>query len=77
MINPMKLVQLKPMWGRFQKNHPKFRQFFSAAAKAGVSEGSVIEISIRTAEGKELSTNVKLTDDDMEMIHTISEIVKG
>lgn len=77
MINPMKLIQLKPMWGKFQKNHPKFRQFFSAAAKVGVKEGSVISISIKTTDGKELSTNVKLTEEDMEMIHTISEMVRS
>lgn len=77
MINPMKLMQLKPLWGKFQKNHPKFRQFISAAGKAGVQEGSVIEIQITTTDGKTLSTNLKLTKDDVEMIHTISEIARG
>lgn len=77
MINPMKLMQLKPLWGKFQKNHPKFRQFFSAAAKSGVKEGSVIEITLTNTDGTTLSTNLRLTKDDIEMIHTISEVVRG
>ena len=45
--------------------------------KRQVQEGSVIEIQLTTTDGKTLSTNLQLTKDDIEMIHTISEIARG
>jgi len=69
-FNPMKLLQLKPLWGQFKQNHPKFPAFLQAAQK-GLEEGSVISISIKTPEGREIATNIKLTSSDMHMIDTV------
>lgn len=77
MINPMKLLQLKPLLGKFRANHPKFVQFFAAASQSGLAEGSVIEVSITNPDGKNLCTNLKLTQEDLEMFQTISETIKG
>ena len=76
-INPMKLLQLKPLLGKFRANHPKFVQFFAAASQSGLTEGSVIEVSITNPDGKNLCTNLKLTQEDLEMFQTISETIKG
>ena len=43
-INPMKLLELKNLWGAFTRRHPKFPQFISAVQQAGISEGTVIEV---------------------------------
>lgn len=77
MINPMKLLQLKPLLGKFRASHPKFVQFFAAASQSGLAEGSVIEVSITNPDGKNLCTNLKLTQEDLEMFQTISETIKG
>ena len=77
MINPMKLLQLKPLLGKFRASHPKFVQFFAAASQSGLAEGSVIEVSITNPDGKNLCTNLKLTQEDLEMFQTISESIKG
>lgn len=77
MINPMKLVQIKPLFSKFQRNHPKFTQFLSAAGRSGMTEGSVIEISITNPDDKNICTNLKLTADDIELFHAISELARG
>ncbi len=73
MMNPKMILQLKTMLTKFRQNHPKVPLFFSAASKA-INEGSVIEISLTTAEGRELCTNMRVTQDDLEMIRTLGEM---
>ena len=73
MINPMNMMKLKGMFEKFQINHPKVPMFFAAAAPC-VDEDSVIEISITTAEGKKLCTNMRVTKDDLELIEQIKKL---
>ena len=77
MINPAKLLKLKGTWDKFVKNHPKFPQFMNAVKNTGLEEGSVIAITVTTAEGKELSTNIKVTQSDKEMLSDLTELLKN
>lgn len=77
MINPMKLLQIKPLFSKFQSNHPKFTQFLSAAGRSGLTDGSVIEISITNPDGKNICTNLKLTADDLELFQAVAELARG
>lgn len=74
-MNPMKLLQIKSAWDSFQKNHPKFPQFMKAVGKGALAEGTVMEINITTVEGKTLSTNLKITAQDMELFRQVQEMV--
>ena len=76
MMNPKMILQLKTMLTKFRQNHPKVPLFFSAASKA-INEGSVIEISLTTAEGRELCTNMRVTEDDMEMVRQLAGQAKA
>lgn len=76
-MNPMMLLQLKTGWERFKRNHPKFPLFLKAVSQDAVAEGTVIEISITTAEGKNYSSNLKLKQDDMELIQQMKEIFQS
>jgi len=75
-INPMQLMQLKSLWGRFQKNHPKFVPFLQAAADHGLVEGSVISITVKTPDGAEIASNIKLNAEDMDLMKTIKSMQK-
>lgn len=73
-MNPMKLFQIKSLWDKFTGNHPKFPKFLQAIGTNGVREGSVIEITVTTPEGTNISSNLKITAADMELIQTLKEI---
>lgn len=77
MINPAKLFKMKSLWDRFVENHPKFPQFMNAVQSNGIQEGAVIEITITTPEGKNFSTNVKITASDKEMFAELAELTKS
>jgi len=76
MMNPAKLFKLKGAWETFSRNHPKFPQFVSAVQQNAIKEDSMIEINITTLEGKTLSTNLKLTQSDMDLFRELSEMSK-
>lgn len=67
-INPMKLLQFRNKWNEFAQRHPKFPQFIYALRQRGIEEGTIIEIQVKTADGKELATNLKLTAEDVEIL---------
>ncbi len=76
-INPMLFMQLKTSWNRFVQNHPKFPQFLKAAYSHGLAEGSIVEFKITTPEGKTISSNIKLSREDMDTIHLFQELIKN
>ena len=77
MINPAKLFKMKGLWEGFVQNHPRFPQFINAVQSNGVKEDDVIEITITNAEGKNLSTNIKVTQSDKEMFAELTQLLKG
>ena len=76
MINPAKLFKIKSLWERFVENHPKFPQFMNAVQSNGINEGSVIEITVTTPDGKNISTNVRITASDKDMFAELAELTK-
>ncbi len=71
-MNPMALMKMKGLFDRFKANHPKVPMFFNAASKV-VGEGSIIEINITTADGKNLCTNMKVLPEDIELINQLKD----
>lgn len=76
MINPMKLLQLRPLITKFQNDHPKFMQFIAAVGQSDLKEGTIVEISITDPDGKNLCSNIKLSKDDLELFGAVSEMMK-
>lgn len=73
-FNPMKLLQIKASWEQFKARHPKFPSFLNAVSKGAVMEGTLLEMTVTTAEGKTFSSNLKLTAEDMKLINDMQEM---
>lgn len=74
-MNPMALMKFKGLFDKFKSNHPKVPMFFNAAAKS-IGEGSIIEIKVTTADGKNLCTNMKVNADDLELVEQLKDMMK-
>lgn len=72
-MNPMALLQLKGKFDKFKVNHPKIPMFFSAVSQ-NIGEDSVIEIHVTSADGKRFCTNMKVTQDDIELFQALKNI---
>lgn len=68
------LQQLKSGIDRFRSGHPKFPLFLKAVSQDALREGSVIEISVTTPEGKNYCSNVRLNADDIELMDTFKNL---
>lgn len=73
-INPMKLLQFKNMWAEFTSRHPKFPQFITAVTQHGITEGTVIEVSVTTPEGKTFTSNLKVTAEDIAAVKSLQDV---
>jgi hypothetical protein len=74
MVNPASIFKIKSAWEKFASNHPKFPMFLQAAMASGIKENYIIEVKITDPEGKQICTNVKLTESDMELFHTLKDL---
>ncbi len=70
MVNPMALMQIKGMLDKFKQNHPKVPMFFSDAARS-MGEGSIIEISVTAPDGRKITTNMKVNQEDLELVEQL------
>lgn len=73
-INPMKLLQLKEYWEEFKLRHPKFPDFLHSVTHGAISEGATIDITITTADGRTIRSNLKVTKEDMQLIEELKEL---
>ncbi|MDD7076624.1 MAG: hypothetical protein PUI42_00650 [Lachnospiraceae bacterium] len=70
MVNPKKIMQVKEMAEGCMRNHAKLQPFFNAAMNS-LEEGSIIEISVKSPEGRELCTNLRVNREDMQLFREI------
>lgn len=76
MINPAMLMKLTHAKDVFVANHPKFPAFLSAVRKDALKEGTIIEFQVKTPEGQELHSNLKIKESDLELLQSIMDIQK-
>ncbi|MGN0433363.1 hypothetical protein ACTQZS_01720 [Bilifractor sp. LCP19S3_H10] len=75
-MNPMMLMKLRERMQLFQSQHPKFQLFLSAVGQQAIETGTIIEVKVTRPDGKEMVTNLRLTEDDVESIRMVSEMQK-
>lgn len=73
-MNPLQLLKIKGMWEDFTKRHPKFPLFLNAVSQSSITEGTIIEITIKKPDGKEFTSNLKLTKEDMELFDKLKDL---
>lgn len=73
-MNPTQIFQLMGAWQKFTSNHPKFPKFLQAVANEGITENTIVEINVTTPEGKNYCSNLKITQEDLELFKQIKNM---
>lgn len=73
-MNPMAMMKMKALMEKFGDNHPKVPMFL-AAASSYIAEGSVIELTIQSPDGKPICTNFRVTAYDLELMETLKDMM--
>ncbi len=68
------MQKIKSGIDRFRMNHPKFPLFLNAVSQNALVEGSIIEITVTTPEGKNYCTNLKIKADDIEFLNSLKNM---
>lgn len=77
-FNQIAMIQkLKGGMERFRMNHPKFPLFLNAVSQDALREGAVVEITVTTPEGKNYRSNLKLMQEDLELIECLKALRQG
>lgn len=74
-INPMMLMKFKEMTDGFNQRHPKLQLFLRDVAPM-VDTGAVLELSITSPDGVKKRTNIRVTEEDKELLDTIGGLLK-
>lgn len=74
MFNPSMIFEMKNMWDRFERNHPKFPRFLQVVGKECMQDGTVIEISVTKPDGQTIASNIRLNAEDMELIEAMKNM---
>ena len=74
MLNPAMIFKIKSMWDEFTRSHPKLPRFFQAVVSHPLEEGTIIELTIQRPNGDTLTSNVKLTASDLELVEQLKEL---
>lgn len=62
---------------RFRANHPKFPAFINAVSKNALQNGTLIEITVTTPDGTRYESNLKLNNEDMELVEMLTSLTKN
>lgn len=73
-MNFAALMQLKEEWASFKARHPKFPSFIKAVCSRALSEGTVIEFKVTAPDGTVINSNVKLKQEDLELIRRLRDM---
>ncbi len=65
------IMKLANMKNKFEKNHPKFIAFIKSIAQSGISEGDIIEVTLKKSDGTVTTSNIRITADDVGIINDL------
>lgn len=74
MMNFENIMKIRQAWTTFTGNHPKFPMFLKAVQREGIKEGTIVEVSITTPDGRRMDTNIKVTESDLQLFDTLKSM---
>lgn len=78
MMNPAMLMKLMSAKNKFTQNHPKFEAFVKAVfmSNNGITEGTVIEITVTKPGEAPISTNLRVQQSDLELVEELKNLAR-
>ena len=76
MINPASIMKIMNAKNKFTANHPKFAAFLNAVFSTGITEGTIIEITVTKPGEEPITTNMKVQQSDLELLRELQDIAK-
>ncbi|MCI5872678.1 MAG: hypothetical protein PUJ55_03895 [Clostridiales bacterium] len=76
MMNPASMMKIMNAKNKFTENHPKFVSFLNKVFSMGVTEGTVIEITVTRPGEEAITTNMKVLQSDLDLMKELQELAR-
>lgn len=73
-MNPVVAMKLMNSGKEFQANHPKFTAFLNRIFSAGLTEGTIIEITVKKPDEEPITSNMKISKADLELVEVLKTL---
>ena len=73
-MNPMLLMKLKGELSALTERHPKFSRFALYLAEQDLPVDTVLEVGVKTPDGRTVHANMKLDAEDLKLIKMLKEL---
>ena len=73
-MNPIALMKMSQMLKGFSDRHPRVVSFFRNELMGDIEEGTVFELSLTRPGQETVTTNLRITAEDLEMLRTMKDI---
>lgn len=76
MMNPASMIKIMNAKNKFTENHPKFVAFLNTIFSTGVTEGTVIEITVTRPGEEPITTNMKVKQSDLDLMNELKDLAR-
>lgn len=74
-MNPFDVLKVKKAWESFSSSHPKTVAFINYLSTSPIEVGDIVSFAVeKGSNGKKISTNFKVTEEDMELVKLIQSL---
>ena len=73
-MNPAAMMKVMNAMNTFKGNHPKFMAFLGYVFQGGFPEGTVIEITVTKPGQEAVTSNMKVTQSDLELFDSLKDV---
>lgn len=73
-MNPMDMMKVINMKSQFEARHPKAVAFVNRELMGDFPEGTIVEITLTRPGRASVSSNLKVTAEDLEMVAALKEL---
>lgn len=73
-MNPASIMKLLQAKNQFSQEHPKFVAFLNTVFSKGISEDTVIEITVTRPGEAPLTSNIKIKQSDLALFEELKQL---
>ena len=74
MMNPAAMMQIMTALKKFESTHPKFVAFIKTMFGKGITEGTIIELTIINPGQDPVTTNIRVQQSDLELVKQLHDL---
>lgn len=74
MMNPAAMMQIMTALKKFESTHPKFVAFIKTMFGKGITEGTIIELTVINPGQDPVTTNIRVQQSDLELVKQLQDL---